>query len=168
MLTLFLSQIIIIFLLIFLFINNPLIIGVILIIIRLIISLSIYLLSTASWISYILIIIFLSGIIIIFIYMSRLATNESIKIKSIILIIFVISRPLVVIIYYFNINNYKNMNNLRILIETKISPSFKLIYKTYRHLSYEISIIIILYLLIVLIAAVKIALINYLPLRRKN
>lgn len=167
MLILFSRQIIIIFLLTFLFINNPLIIGFILIVIRMIIRVNMFILSTTPWISYILVIIFLSGIIIIFIYIARLATNEPLKIKFTSISLFIMLRPLILVIYLSYKNNYKNIINLNILRDSKISPRFKLIYKTYRHISNEITIIIIIYLLVVLIAAVKITLTNHLPLRRK-
>lgn len=119
------------------------------------------------WYSYLLFIIIIGGILVLFAYITRVASNEkfSISIKIIIIIRPIIPLTFIIIIldsYFRNLNNL-NWESLEQLISFKLSLN--------KFINYPFNIIIfflIIYLLITLIAVVKITNINKGPLRQIN
>lgn len=150
---------------IFVISNHPLIIGFTLIISRVIYAIILYLLNSSSWLIYILIIIFVRGVIVIFIYIARLSSNEPITfsfnlffkinlIFTIFLIFFILTKQL-------KTNYFTNP-----VINQFFKPqSIELIYKTYNKIILETTIILTIYLFIVLVVAVKIVNNFKIPLR---
>lgn len=124
------------------------------------------------WFSYILFLTFLGGLLVLFIYISRIASNELFKNNFLIkkfffirLIIILLSRILFIsklnwINFTFNdeINNF--FYNLFFNNENKINLS-----KLYNNQTFLIIIIIIIYLFITLVTVVKITNIFFGPLR---
>lgn len=125
------------------------------------------------WFSYILFLTFLGGLLVLFIYVSRIASNEIFKpiinLKKICCFILII----IIIIQYIYINNIlwinlsinSDMNNFNEIIlffnnENKINLS-----KLYNNQTFLIIIILVIYLFITLIAVVKITNIFYGPIR---
>ena len=159
----FFLQLVILLHRIFTLTTHPLFMGFMLIIIRIIYGLISYLLISTPWISYILIIVFIRGAIIMFIYMARLSSNENIKIRlAQTLILVTISE--IVIIYMTNKKKaaqpiFRETNNLQTRESTIV------IYKTYNEITIDITVVIIIYLLLVLIVAIKIISFNKRPLR---
>nr|YP_009185941.1 NADH dehydrogenase subunit 6 [Rugilus geniculatus]ALO70863.1 NADH deshydrogenase subunit 6 [Rugilus geniculatus] len=150
---------------IFFFLNHPLSMGMILLSQTILISLITGLLSINFWFSYIMFLIMIGGMLVLFIYMTSIASNElfkfSIKIMSYSLImLFIIFINLIMKI---NLMEYFLMNfNLLDYISINFSLN-----KFINYPSNYIMFLMIIYLLITLIAVVKIINLNYGPLRQK-
>ena len=131
-------------------------------------------LTKSFWFSYILFLIFLGGILVLFIYVTSLASNEifSISIKliiwrlsTIIIIIFIIWINDNVILYlkFLNEEITELINQNSYIIENSLRLN-----KLYNYPTNIITIILINYLLITLIAIVKITKLFHGPLRIIN
>nr|QNG56311.1 NADH dehydrogenase subunit 6 [Palaestes nicaraguae] len=148
----------------FLFMNHPLSFGSILFLQTICISLITGMMSLNFWYSYILFLIMIGGMLILFMYMTSIASNEKFKFSSkltLTFLLFFINLPL--FIFYKNIKFF-NENCLNQNSEF----SFSLSMNKYMYLpSMMIYMMIIIYLFITLIAIVKIINIKYGPLRQK-
>lgn len=163
-----------IFRIIFTQIIHPLAIGLILLIQTLLICLITGLLAKSFWFSYILFLIFLGGILVLFIYVTSLASNEifslSIKLTLTSLLFIIIN----LLIFYFIDKTTINIfiNNNEIIPITEMSSYFiensLSLNKLYNYPTNLITILLINYLLITLIAVVKITKLFYGPLRLIN
>nr|YP_010947048.1 NADH dehydrogenase subunit 6 [Margattea spinifera]WGO57857.1 NADH dehydrogenase subunit 6 [Margattea spinifera] len=147
------------------FINHPMIMGMILLIQTTLITLITGMISPTFWFSYILFLIFIGGMLILFIYMTSLASNEIITItKKTILFMAVIIIPIIffkqIQSYSYNQDNYlfTNMNNL----------FNNQVLKLYNMPTHLITIMMGSYLFLSLIAVVKITNIFMGPLRKMN
>nr|YP_009971705.1 NADH dehydrogenase subunit 6 [Palaestes abruptus]QNG56285.1 NADH dehydrogenase subunit 6 [Palaestes abruptus]QNG56415.1 NADH dehydrogenase subunit 6 [Palaestes abruptus] len=148
----------------FLFMNHPLSFGSILFLQTISISLITGLMSLNFWYSYILFLIMVGGMLILFMYMTSIASNEKFKISiklTSLLLFFLISMPLMfqnINMKFFN-ENFLNQN---------FQSMFSLSMNKYMFIpSIIIYFMIIIYLFITLIAVVKIINIKYGPLRQK-
>lgn len=144
--------------LLLIFISHPLSIGLILLLQTITISLITGNINYNIWYSYILFLIIIGGILILFIYMTRVASNEKFKLNYKILILFII-------ILIPNTENFRiNLNNETLIFNKSliINISFRKFLFTP---SFYIINFIILYLFITLIAIVKITEFNKGPLR---
>nr|AXS65205.1 NADH dehydrogenase subunit 6 [Cleridae sp. 3 KM-2017] len=150
-------------------IEHPLSLGFILLIQTLISSFIINELNFNYWFSYILFLIMIGGMLILFIYMTSIASNEKFMFSNNLLYLFVISMFMLMSMllldnYMFNIQmfNYetKMINNF---MNYKYSMN-----KMFNYPNIFIYYISIIYLLITLIAVVKISNMNLGPLRQKN
>lgn len=138
-------------------------IGLILILTSLVIGVLISLGGPSAWLSYILVIIFVRGIMIIILYISSLSSNETINsgfffkyvYRAIFLTAFIV----------FSIYP-EARHNFAIRKKYFSEPLFDIIYKTYTQLINPITTLIIFYLLIVLVTAVNIVKTSKCPLRR--
>nr|YP_010626113.1 NADH dehydrogenase subunit 6 [Sininocellia gigantos]WBK02937.1 NADH dehydrogenase subunit 6 [Sininocellia gigantos] len=143
--------------------KHPLIMGFMLIMQTLLISLISGFLNNIYWFSYILFIIMIGGMMILFIYMTSLASNEKFIFSSLWFFInFITFFSLILLImwifpYEFNIINLNNEQNLIFNLN-----------KLYNMNSKNITLISIIYLLITLIIVIKITNKNLGPLRQKN
>lgn len=155
----------------FIIIKHPLAIGIILVIQTLVISIIIGLISKTFWFSYILFLTFLGGILILFIYITSLASNElfffSIKYFFIITRITILIAGLIFIFdknfIYFYLENLeiKSINNIFIYINENVL----ILRKLYNFPINLITIILINYLFLTLIISVKITNLYKGPLR---
>nr|YP_009573031.1 NADH dehydrogenase subunit 6 [Podagricomela nigricollis]QBF44008.1 NADH dehydrogenase subunit 6 [Podagricomela nigricollis] len=150
------------------FMKHPLTYGLILLIQTIFTTMITGLLSYNYWYSYILFLIMIGGMLILFIYMTSIASNEKFKFNNKLLFLMFIMLLMFLILmlldnFYFNyfssmsdislFNNMKNLNN-----------------SMNKYLNYPNNMIIfsmIIYLLITLIAIVKITNFSYGPLRQK-
>nr|WBK02755.1 NADH dehydrogenase subunit 6 [Negha inflata] len=143
--------------------KHPLIMGFLLIIQTLLISLISGMMNNLFWFSYILFIIMIGGMMILFIYMTSLASNEKFNFSSSFffmnLSILFLMILFIMMTYSFSFNLF-NMNN-------EMSIIFNL-NKLYNLNSKNITLISIIYLLITLIIVIKITNKNLGPLRQKN
>nr|YP_009441757.1 NADH dehydrogenase subunit 6 [Vincenzellus ruficollis]AOY39302.1 NADH dehydrogenase subunit 6 [Vincenzellus ruficollis] len=153
--------------LMFLFLTHPLSAGLILLIQTMIISLITGNFFINYWFSYILFLIMIGGMLILFIYMTSIASNEKFSFKYKILFpltsfLIIIMFPL--IFFYLNLNIMNNENmifNQLLLMNSSLNKFF----------SYPLMLIlffIIIYLFITLIAVVKITNFNIGPLRQMS
>jgi NADH-ubiquinone oxidoreductase chain 6 len=155
---------------------HPLSIGLIILIQTVFTCLLTGILINTYWFSYILFLTFLGGLLVLFIYVSRIASNELFKNNSFFIKLIFISFNLILLINLFfslklnwintffndEINNFFNIN-LFFNNENKIRLS-----KLYNNQTFLIIIIIIIYLFIGLVAVVKITNIFFGPLRSSS
>nr|YP_010626126.1 NADH dehydrogenase subunit 6 [Inocellia tibetana]WBK02950.1 NADH dehydrogenase subunit 6 [Inocellia tibetana] len=142
--------------------KHPLIMGFLLIIQTLLISLITGFINNLFWFSYILFIIMIGGMMILFIYMTSLASNEKYQFSSSFFymnyFLFILITFMLLIIDPFYFHNI-NLNN-----ETSIIFNLN---KLYNLNSKNITLISIIYLLFTLITVIKITNKNLGPLRQK-
>lgn len=110
----------------------------------------------------------IGGILVLFIYITRVASNEKFLYSNkLILLTLLIIRTLILTPMIDSFFSYQITTNTDIW-ERRISPMYKLTLRKYINLpSNWIIISIIIYLLVTLIAVVKITNITYGPLRQK-
>ena len=128
------------------------------------------------WFSYILFLTFLGGLLVLFIYVSRIASNELFKTNYKLISLFLTLSLLIILTSIFiNINrlklNYSHKSEIEIINflniffnnDNKINLS-----KLYNNQTFILIIILIIYLFITLVAVVKITNIYFGPLRISN
>nr|QOL00540.1 NADH dehydrogenase subunit 6 [Atlanticus sinensis] len=155
--------------------NHPLAMTLIIIIQTCIVSLTTGMISSSFWFSYILFLIFLGGMLVLFIYITSLASNELFytSIKTLMMIIVLIG----IIMFFTSLTDpyfwntfTKNMD----LMSTNISMSIltteatpHLLIKLYNKPNHLITLMLVTYLFLTLIVIVKITNIFQGPLRQK-
>nr|ALO70309.1 NADH deshydrogenase subunit 6 [Astenus lyonessius] len=147
----------------FIMMNHPLSMGLILLIQTIIISMITSTLSLNYWFSYILFLIMIGGMLVLFIYMTSVASNELFKFSYNLMNISIMIMILMFILY-FNYN-YMYMN-----FEFNINNNFNNNFMFNKFINFPSNLIMfmmIIYLFITLIAVVKITNMNYGPLRQK-
>uniref|UniRef100_UPI003002CF81 NADH dehydrogenase subunit 6 n=1 Tax=Parotis confinis TaxID=3112169 RepID=UPI003002CF81 len=174
MLKIFFSLLIILFSFFMLFLSHPLSMGLMILIQTMLTCLISSIMMSTYWFSYILFLTFLGGLLVLFIYVSSIASNEMFSISFNMKMTFFMSIFFILIFSMlllnnlnwlnFNINNLE-MNNLFNMFlffnnENKINLS-----KLYNNQTFLIMMMMIIYLFITLIAMVKITNIFYGPLR---
>nr|WEV93862.1 NADH dehydrogenase subunit 6 [Pseudebulea fentoni] len=173
----FLSLMIIIFSFMMMFLYHPLSMGLMILIQTLLTCLIVSIMLPSYWFSYILFLTFLGGLLVLFIYVSSIASNEMFKISFNMKMFFITSIFIISLISLNHINNLNwmnfNINNLEMKNffnfflffnnENKINLS-----KLYNNQTFMIMMMMIIYLFITLIAVVKITNIFYGPLRSSS
>nr|YP_010238869.1 NADH dehydrogenase subunit 6 [Anoplophora horsfieldi]QTE20918.1 NADH dehydrogenase subunit 6 [Anoplophora horsfieldi]QTV20884.1 NADH dehydrogenase subunit 6 [Anoplophora horsfieldi] len=151
----------------FLFLNHPLSFGMIILIQTILIALMTGLMNYNFWFSYIIFLIMIGGMLILFIYMTSIASNEKFKFSYKLFI--TISMMLIILLTLFILDSYLfNFNLMNDLTNQNMIQNFKL--SMNKFLMWPINTIfflIIIYLLITLIMIVKITDIKSGPLRQK-
>nr|QWB85674.1 NADH dehydrogenase subunit 6 [Mantitheus pekinensis] len=151
----------------FLFLKHPLSFGMILMIQTILISLIGGLLSFNFWFSYILLLIMVGGMLILFIYMTSVASNEMFMFSSklMMLILLMLSFPwFIIFMDQILLNN--NMFITEIMTINDSTPSLPT-NKYFNWPNIFSLFIITIYLLVTLIMVVKITNISHGPLRQK-
>nr|AVY52177.1 NADH dehydrogenase subunit 6 [Lepidoptera sp. 1 TS-2018] len=173
MLKLFISMIMMYLSIIMFFLNHPLSMGLMILIQTLLICIFTGMLINTYWFSYILFLTFLGGLLVLFIYISSIASNEMFKTSFTLKILLSLMITFIIIISYMymynlswmNFNQNLEMNNfmnnfLFFNNENKINLS-----KLYNNQTFMMMMMMMIYLFITLIAVVKITNIFYGPLR---
>nr|QJQ25929.1 NADH dehydrogenase subunit 6 [Niphades castanea] len=155
------------FSMIFMFLNHPMSLGCILLIQTILISISSGYFYYNFWFSYILFLIMIGGMLVMFIYMTSIASNEKFKIPKKMLIFnllsFMMFLSLIFIDKYYSSflsSSAMNMNQSFYMINMTFNKFFN-----YPNIHMMISLMI--YLLITLVATVKIVGKNFGTLRQK-
>nr|WCS91781.1 NADH dehydrogenase subunit 6 [Dyscolus orthomus] len=158
----------------FMFLNHPMSMGLILLIQTLLIALMSGMYSYSYWFSYILFLVMIGGMLVLFIYMTSLASNEmfnfSMKMSIFIMIIISITMLSYFFIDYMFMNplfknsNMSEMINDTLMLKNENLISLNMIYNTPNNM---ITLMLVNYLFLTLIAVVKITDISYGPLRQK-
>nr|WDA93955.1 NADH dehydrogenase subunit 6 [Phyllomyza sp.] len=156
--------------LIFLNMKHPLSMGLILLIQTMLICLMTGLMTKNFWFSYILFLIFIGGMLVLFIYVTSLASNEifSFSFNMMVYVVIYLFFMLILWIYkdllinIWSINN--EMSSLMYLMNFLKENSMNLL-KLYNYPTNMFTIMLMNYLLITLIAVVKITNLHYGPLR---
>nr|YP_009776033.1 NADH dehydrogenase subunit 6 [Aulacophora indica]QJA26358.1 NADH dehydrogenase subunit 6 [Aulacophora indica]QRI59123.1 NADH dehydrogenase subunit 6 [Aulacophora indica] len=149
------------------FLKHPLSCGLILLIQTILVSLMSGLMNLNYWFSYILFLIMIGGMLILFIYMTSIASNEKFKFNSKLFIIFMISILLTLIFLFIDPFYLNKMNQLMDMKSQNYIyiENFSMI----KYLNFPnnmMMILMIIYLLITLIAIVKITNLSYGSLRQ--
>nr|APX40626.1 NADH dehydrogenase subunit 6 [Psylliodes chrysocephala] len=154
--------------LIFIFLNHPLTCGLILLSQTILTAFLSGMMNYNFWYSYILFLIMVGGMLILFIYMTSIASNEKFKFNKNLMMIMILSFSMIIMLmlidqfylnYFTNIQDMKNMN---------MNPSnMNSLKKYFNYPNMYLMIMMITYLFITLIAVVKITNNSYGPLRQK-
>uniref|UniRef100_A0AAU7BAE7 NADH-ubiquinone oxidoreductase chain 6 n=1 Tax=Ischyroplectron isolatum TaxID=3073460 RepID=A0AAU7BAE7_9ORTH len=131
------------------------------------------LISQSFWFSYILFLVFLGGMLVLFIYITSLASNEMFNIQAKHFIIFIF--PLILLMFFlidpFMLMPISTNNDMSTFIENNIyiysEMNFSL-NKLFNESTNIITLMLVLYLFLTLIMVVKITNIFQGPLRQKN
>nr|ANW36780.1 NADH dehydrogenase subunit 6 [Biston panterinaria]ANW36798.1 NADH dehydrogenase subunit 6 [Biston panterinaria] len=174
----FLSMMMLMLSIMMIFLNHPLSIGLLILIQTLMMCLLSGMLIKTYWFSYILFLTFLGGLLVLFIYVSSIASNElfklNINMKTLMIMLFTMITMMQVYMYMYenlnwmnlsnNISDNNNMMNLSFFNnENKINLN-----KLYNDHTYMMMSMLVIYLFISLVSIVKITNIFYGPLRTMN
>nr|UMR54997.1 NADH dehydrogenase subunit 6 [Parasa consocia] len=154
------------------FLNHPLSMGFLILIQSLFLSIILGLIIETYWFSYILFLIFLGGLLVLFIYVSSVASNEYFKFKNnmklyfflMLLSLFLISFLNNKYMYWMNLFLNYEIFNFNYMTMFNSENTFNL-NKLYNNHTFLIMVMMILYLFITLVTVVKITNIFYGPLR---
>nr|YP_010990297.1 NADH dehydrogenase subunit 6 [Cricula andrei]WOW98281.1 NADH dehydrogenase subunit 6 [Cricula andrei] len=172
MIKIFISSLMMFFSLMMYFLIHPLSMGLMILIQTLLTCILSGMMIKTYWFSYILFLTFLGGLLVLFIYVSSIASNELFSFNFYPKIFMMFSFFLLLILSYYNLynlkwlnfsNNVSEMNNFfspLFLNETKINLN-----KLYNNQTFMLTYLLIIYLFITLVAMVKITNIFYGPLR---
>nr|YP_010947368.1 NADH dehydrogenase subunit 6 [Endromis versicolora]WGO62390.1 NADH dehydrogenase subunit 6 [Endromis versicolora] len=155
------------------FLNHPLSMGLMILIQTLLTCILTGMLINTYWFSYILFLTFLGGLLVLFIYVSSIASNELFLMSFNMKMFIMISTILIIMSQFFmfnnlnwmNLNNNSEMNNFMNLMmffnnENKINLN-----KLYNNQMSMLMLMLMIYLFITLVAVVKITNIFFGPLR---
>nr|WMQ77977.1 NADH dehydrogenase subunit 6 [Ericeia subcinerea] len=157
------------------FLNNPLSMGLMILMQTILICMLSGMLIKTYWFSYILFLTFLGGLLVLFIYVSSIASNELFKPSfntKLLLSFSIFTLTMIQLLFMNNLywmnfsfnSDMDNFFNLSLFLnnDNKINLS-----KLYNNQTFMIMLMLIIYLFITLIAVVKITNIFYGPLRSK-
>nr|ANJ70309.1 NADH dehydrogenase subunit 6 [Agriotes obscurus] len=152
----------------FMFLSHPLSMGFTLLIQAILIAMITGMMSHNFWFSYILFMIMIGGMLVLFIYMTSVASNEKFLYSTkLMLLMMTMMMTIILLMFIDPFTNYIMSTNMDMEM-FKMNTMFSLSLSKYINLpSYWIMISMIIYLLITLIAVVKITNITYGPLRQK-
>nr|YP_009562357.1 NADH dehydrogenase subunit 6 [Sitotroga cerealella]QAV57714.1 NADH dehydrogenase subunit 6 [Sitotroga cerealella] len=165
------------------FFNHPLSMGVMILMQTLLICVLSGMMIKTYWFSYILFLTFLGGLLVLFIYVSSIASNElfnmSFKLKMFFFITFKLKMFFFIMMFFsmlMSILFMKNLNWMNLTISSEMNMFFDYfmffnnenkinLNKLYNNQTFLIMMMLIIYLFITLVAVVKITNIFYGPLR---
>nr|YP_010233756.1 NADH dehydrogenase subunit 6 [Eophileurus chinensis]QSZ78125.1 NADH dehydrogenase subunit 6 [Eophileurus chinensis] len=147
---------------------HPMSMGGILLLQTITITLTIGFFHSNFWYSYVLFLVMVSGMLVLFAYMTSVASNE--KFTPSFKVTFMVVMIIIAFVFIFMMMDpyYSNMNNIfsdSINLHNSYSTSMT---KYFNYPTISIMIMLIIYLLITLIAVVKITMIKMGPLRQTN
>nr|QIH95774.1 NADH dehydrogenase subunit 6 [Pseudolycoriella sp. XQM-2020] len=159
------------FSIVFLQLNHPLAMGFLMLIQTITICLLTGVMIESFWFSYILFLVFLGGMLVLFIYVTSLASNEMFSFSFKILYSMILIIMLISMLYYFMNFYFKDLNNLDMnpsLNKLINLENYKSILKLYNYPTNFLTILLINYLFFTLIVTVKITNFYYGPIRNLN
>nr|WKU84051.1 NADH dehydrogenase subunit 6 [Ocyptamus priscilla] len=174
MMQLMLFTLILLMAFLFLQMNHPLSMGIMLLIQTLMICCISGLMTKSFWFSYILFLIFVGGMLVLFIYVTSLASNEMFTFSMKSMMILLTSLLIMSIMIFFTdkmnimFNSMNNEMNPISFLNSYIMENTLNLNKLYNFPTNIITILLINYLLITLIATVKITKLFYGPIRSMN
>nr|YP_006576066.1 NADH dehydrogenase subunit 6 [Naupactus xanthographus]ACZ58593.1 NADH dehydrogenase subunit 6 [Naupactus xanthographus] len=155
--------------LIFMFLNHPLSFGFILLLQTILISISSGILNFDYWFSYILFLIMIGGMLVLFIYMTSIASNEKFKFSYKLTLFTFIMIILMLSFIFLDNSLYLSDMNADLMNQSLYKMNYLSMNKFMNFPNMMILILLMIYLLMTLIAIVKIT--NPKmggPLRQKN
>nr|QXJ80279.1 NADH dehydrogenase subunit 6 [Dahira obliquifascia] len=155
--------------------THPLSMGMLILIQTLLTCLLSGMLIKTYWFSYILFLTFLGGLLVLFIYVSSIASNEMFFLSNNLKIMFIM---MLILIMMIQLISYKNLNWMNLINNSEMTNFMNFMFfnnenkinlnKLYNNNSSMLMLLLIIYLFITLIAVVKITNIFYGPLRTFN
>nr|UUJ36937.1 NADH dehydrogenase subunit 6 [Epeorus sp. 05 ZXM-2022a] len=156
----------------FITMSHPLAMGLVLLCQTLLIALVTGLLAPSFWFSYVLFLVFLGGMLVLFIYVTSLASNEMFSISAQTMFfssLFILS---MLGFSYFNDPVLWSPSNFsdqaQLLGWSDSQPTLNLLIKLYNNPTHLLTLLLVLYLFLTLVAVVTITQIFEGPLRSKN
>nr|YP_010507243.1 NADH dehydrogenase subunit 6 [Episcapha fortunii]UXF64394.1 NADH dehydrogenase subunit 6 [Episcapha fortunii] len=152
----------------FLFLSHPLSLGLILLIQTICISMISGMMYINYWYSYILFLIMIGGMLILFLYMTSIASNEKFKSSNLLILLMLLMTTISMFLLKMDTFFFSTLNQNSMLTpqNIKILHIFNIL-KYMNMPMMMVTLMIISYLFVSLIAVVKIININYGPLRQK-
>nr|QHD47979.1 NADH dehydrogenase subunit 6 [Claassenia magna]WHU31447.1 NADH dehydrogenase subunit 6 [Claassenia magna] len=154
--------------------NHPLAMGFMLLIQTLLICILTGLTAHSFWFSYMLFLVFLGGLLVLFIYVTSLASNElfSLFTPSIVLTLGIMSMTLL-FTFLVDCSLWAHLNHSHDMLPSTLPPiqneeTSSALQKLYNNPTGIVTLMLALYLFLTLIAAVKITQVFAGPLRPKN
>nr|YP_009142413.1 NADH dehydrogenase subunit 6 [Trilophidia annulata]AKH04356.1 NADH dehydrogenase subunit 6 [Trilophidia annulata]QOL00787.1 NADH dehydrogenase subunit 6 [Trilophidia annulata] len=125
------------------------------------------------WLSYILFITFLGGMLVLFIYITSIASNEMFKLKSININLTMITIMILMMIMYMTdkvmlMEMFKNSETTILKMKMNFQEMTMSLTKLYNNPTVIITMTMMIYLFIALLAVVKITNINQGPIRKMS
>nr|YP_006883456.1 NADH dehydrogenase subunit 6 [Neochauliodes punctatolosus]AFN10585.1 NADH dehydrogenase subunit 6 [Neochauliodes punctatolosus] len=150
--------------------NHPLAMGLILLIQTILISMITGFMLQTFWFSYILFLILLGGMLVLFIYMTSLASNElfSFSMKSLLMNFIILTFMMMLMILYIPYNNFLNLDMSQFYNYTLYTENNIELLKLYNFPTMNLTLMLVSYLFLTLIIVVKITNISQGPLRQFN
>nr|YP_010759070.1 NADH dehydrogenase subunit 6 [Oedipoda miniata]WEX31980.1 NADH dehydrogenase subunit 6 [Oedipoda miniata] len=153
--------------------NHPMSMMMIIIVQTMMIGMMMGSMMESFWLSYILFLTFLGGMMVLFIYITSIASNEMFKIKLINVNLLIIMTMITMIILY-NTNKMmftemiKNSETMIMKYSINFQEMTMSMMKLYNNPTIIITMMMMIYLFIALMAVVKITNINQGPIRKMN
>nr|YP_007627080.1 NADH dehydrogenase subunit 6 [Ommexecha virens]AGC22396.1 NADH dehydrogenase subunit 6 [Ommexecha virens] len=125
------------------------------------------------WLSYILFLTFLGGMLVLFIYITSIASNEMFQLKSIALIMSMIMLIIIMMLLILSdkllfADFFKNNETTNINMNLNYQEMTMSLSKLYNNPTFIITMIMMIYLFLALLAVVKITNINQGPIRKMS
>nr|YP_009694111.1 NADH dehydrogenase subunit 6 [Sphaeronemoura grandicauda]QEI04379.1 NADH dehydrogenase subunit 6 [Sphaeronemoura grandicauda] len=154
--------------------THPLAMGMMLLVQTVFVSILTGLMTQSFWFSYVLFLVFLGGLLVLFIYVTSLASNEMFSMSMKMLIPLIIGSASLLLTLMIldssltatSISNFESLNIFN--ISSYQEESMNSLTKLYNGPTSLITLTLVLYLFLALIAVVKITKINQGPLRQSN
>nr|AML26021.1 NADH dehydrogenase subunit 6 [Staphylinidae sp. BMNH 1274245] len=150
----------------FMFLNHPMTMGLTLLIQTICISLMSGMINLNFWFSYMLFLIMVGGLLVLFMYMTSIASNELFKF-SVNHMFFLIFMIILSSILFIALDHYLLDLNFQYKENMLYKNNMKFFVKFFNYPSIIIILMMMIYLFITLIATVKITKIDYGPMRQK-
>nr|WNV22597.1 NADH dehydrogenase subunit 6 [Psylliodes laticollis] len=154
--------------LMFIFLSHPLSCGMILLIQTILMAFLSGMMNYNFWYSYILFLIMVGGMLILFIYMTSIASNEKFKFNKNLMLILIMTFMIMLTLYFIDLMYLNYFINIQDMKPMNSNFNNELSLKKYFNFpNFNMMIMMIIYLFITLIAIVKITNNSYGPLRQK-
>nr|YP_010348448.1 NADH dehydrogenase subunit 6 [Charcotia amundseni]UIN24690.1 NADH dehydrogenase subunit 6 [Charcotia amundseni] len=145
---------------VFFFFQTPLVLGLLVVLQSIMVGVMSYLSGASSWFSYILIMIFVSGMMIIFLYISSLSSNLVYNLNGGFILL-----VLMTMFVGLNLSLLYVLNSWGFLSGLWDMDLFCYVYKLYSSWVISFTVLMMTYLLIVLFVVVKLSMVKNSPIR---
>nr|UGN61742.1 NADH dehydrogenase subunit 6 [Cryptocercus kagongensis] len=147
--------------------NHPVAMGLMLLMQTILVCLMSGLMSQSFWFAYIMFLIFIGGMLVLFIYVTSLASNEMLTLSTKMMIMSTMSMMLIMLTMksWMKINNSETMTNEELNLNNENQIQLN---KLYNKPNGKMTIMLASYLFLALITVVKITNITKGPLRQMN
>nr|YP_010574627.1 NADH dehydrogenase subunit 6 [Leucorrhinia albifrons]UZI00198.1 NADH dehydrogenase subunit 6 [Leucorrhinia albifrons] len=153
--------------LLFSYMSHPMNMGITLLLQTLMMCVMMGLMSYSSWFSYILFLVFLGGMLVLFIYMTSIASNELFK-KSMYFSTVIMMMLTVMFLFSMLMDPFMVTNSMNSEVMMEINKSKMIMSPLYNNPTSIITTFMVLYLFLTLIVVVNITKFNKGPLRPMN